>query len=314
VSWQRWILGLASPGGARGRLSIFTYHRVLAHADPLLPGEPTLDDFARQIEWLREHFCVLPLPEAAERLRTGSLPRRAACVTFDDGYENNVTLALPVLVRLRVPASFFVATGYVGGGRMWNDTVIEAIRGAAPGEIDLQWLELGRAVVNGVEERRTLIERVLGSLKYLEAGSRRTRAEELAERILQRPLPRLMMTVEQVRELDAAGMDVGAHTCSHPILSRSDDLVAQREIGDSRAQLQDWLGHAPVSFAYPNGRPGVDYAPRHVMMVRDAGFQVGVSTAWASARTGADPMQLPRLSPMGMGSARFVARIARSCH
>ncbi|WP_163360867.1 polysaccharide deacetylase family protein, partial [Escherichia coli] len=78
--------------------------------------------------WLRSWFNVLPLDEAAQRLKDGSLPARAAALSFDDGYADNHDIALPLLQKHGLPCSFFIATGFLDGGRMWNDTLIESIR------------------------------------------------------------------------------------------------------------------------------------------------------------------------------------------
>ena len=119
---------LLSPGQRNGRLSILIFHRVLAQVDPLFPEEVDAARFDVICGWLRRWFNVLPLDAAVRRLRDGSLPRRAAAITFDDGYADNHDIALPILKKHGLPSTFFIATGFLDGGCMWNDTVIEAIR------------------------------------------------------------------------------------------------------------------------------------------------------------------------------------------
>ena len=89
-AFERAILARLSPAGPRARLLILTYHRVLARPDPLLKDEPDAKTFAAQMDVLSSYCNVLPLPEAVARLKSGSLPSRAACITFDDGYANNL--------------------------------------------------------------------------------------------------------------------------------------------------------------------------------------------------------------------------------
>src|SRR6185503_4669404 len=100
-------------------LSILIYHRVLHAPDPLFPEEVWAEQINSQLEVVKRWFTVLPLSDAVARLRTGRLPRRAACITFDDGYADNAVEALPILRRQGMPATFFVATGFIDGGRMW---------------------------------------------------------------------------------------------------------------------------------------------------------------------------------------------------
>jgi peptidoglycan/xylan/chitin deacetylase (PgdA/CDA1 family) len=126
---------LASRRGPASLL-VLIYHRVLPTRDPLLPDEPDAADFSAQMDLIGRNFRVLPLREAVQRLRSGDLPARSVSITFDDGYANNCEVALPILRERGIPATVFVATGFLNGGRMFNDTVIEAIRRAGA-ELDL---------------------------------------------------------------------------------------------------------------------------------------------------------------------------------
>ena len=105
------------PEAAKDRLSVLIFHRVLAEADPLLPEEMTAALFLKDMQLLRRKFNVLSLSEGLDRLRNGTLPPYSLCLTFDDGYRDNYEVALPILERLGLPATFFVATGFIDGGR-----------------------------------------------------------------------------------------------------------------------------------------------------------------------------------------------------
>jgi peptidoglycan/xylan/chitin deacetylase (PgdA/CDA1 family) len=121
-----------------------------------------------------------------------------------------------------------------------------------------------------------------------------------------------MMRAGQVRALHAAGMDVGAHTLTHPILANQPIDVARREIVESGERLSEIL-RAPVRlFAYPNGKPGRDYGPEHVRIVRQAGYVAAVSTAWGVAGASADRFQLPRFTPWDRTPGRFALRLIRN--
>ncbi|MDP1007558.1 polysaccharide deacetylase family protein, partial [Klebsiella pneumoniae] len=85
--------------------------------DPLFPDEIDAARFDAILGWLRSWFNVLPLDEAAQRLKDGSLPARAAALSFDDGYADNHDIALPLLQKHGLPCSFFIATGFLDGGR-----------------------------------------------------------------------------------------------------------------------------------------------------------------------------------------------------
>lgn len=304
------LLGnLLSPAGPRARLSILIYHRVLDVPDPLLASLPDARSFATQMACVGARFNVLPLSEAIDRLYRDALPARALSVTFDDGYADNHAVALPILRRLSIPATFFVTSGYLDGGRMWNDTVIESVRRASAPELDLTKLSLGKHAVASTEDRRTAIDRLLKSLKYRPKAEREDTVAAIADLVGSELPDDLMMSREQVRELSDAGMEIGAHTVTHPILARIERADAQREIADGKAELEAIIG-APVGcFAYPNGKPVEDYAADHVAIARNVGFRAAVTTSWGAGRRDSDPFQLPRFTPWDRSHAKFALRL-----
>lgn len=253
----------ARRAGGGEPLLILTYHRVLVEADPLLPSEPDIGLFREQMSYLARYCQVLPLPEAVARLQAGTLPRRAVCVSFDDGYANNAHVALPVLEELGLKATFFVATGYLDGGCMWNDAVIETLRRFTGSELDLRAVGLGRYELPDIGARRAAINQLLNQLKYRPLDERTKVAAAIAgyaEVILPADL---MMSSTDVRLLYEKGMDVGGHTVNHPILARIADDVAWREIVDGRDALTRITGAVPRTFAYPNGGQGTILARPH---------------------------------------------------
>ncbi|WP_068808202.1 polysaccharide deacetylase family protein [Thauera phenolivorans] len=305
-------LSLASPGGARGKLSILIYHRVLSAPDPLRTGDPDADTFRWQMALLARHFVVLPLGEAARRLREGSLPPRAACVTFDDGYADNFTTALPILRELGLPATFFIATAYLDGGRMFNDTLIEFAKAVPAGPCELTAVGLGLQSVDTAQDRRALMASLIGHFKYQRPEQRLPAAEKLAADFGIRLPDDLMMSSAQLRALHAAGMEIGGHTDTHPILARQTPDDARHEIRRGREKLEALLGEPIRVFAYPNGRPGKDYDDTHVGIVADCGFEAAVSTRPAAADRRCGIHELPRFTPWDRTPARFGLRLLRS--
>ena len=136
------------------KLTILIYHRVLEHADPCQQDEIDRGVFSWQMRELAQNFSVIRLGEAVDRLREGTLPPRAACITFDDGYADNVSVALPILQQYKLCATFFIATGFLDGGRMWNDSLIEAVREAEAGTLNLAGSNLGVYEITDADSRR----------------------------------------------------------------------------------------------------------------------------------------------------------------
>jgi peptidoglycan/xylan/chitin deacetylase (PgdA/CDA1 family) len=302
---------LASSAGRGGsRLLVLIYHRVLATPDPLAQGDVEADRFAVQMQVLATCFNPLPLSEALERLQARSLPPRAVSVTFDDGYADNLEVAVPIMRRLGVRGTVFVATGYLDGGIMFNDAVIEAMR-QAPVRLDLSDLGFGVLELPDMGGRRTSSERLIGELKYRQPEERRALAMEILERAGGKRPRGLMLTRAQVRELRDAGVEIGAHTETHPILARIEPTAARDDMARCKQELEAILGEPPQLFAYPNGRPGRDYDARHVAMARDLGFTAAVSTAWGAAYPGCDLFQVPRVAPWDATAGRYAARLAK---
>jgi peptidoglycan/xylan/chitin deacetylase (PgdA/CDA1 family) len=282
---------------SRGKLSILIFHRVLQRPDPLFPGEPSAAEFDALLRHVKSRFNVLRLCDAVRLLKEGALPSRALAVTFDDGYEDNLSVAAPLLQKYALPATVFVASGYLGASCMWNDLVIEAFRRSKQSELDLTRLALGTHSLASLDQRRAGIERVLAGIKHLQIGPR----DELAHAILmvaEVPSPTgLMLSRESIRSLPTWGVDVGAHTVNHPILNKISFDDAWREITENKRDLEHELGRPINLFAYPNGRPTLDYSNEHVRMVRDAGFVGAVTTSWGAATRSSDVFQLPRFTP-----------------
>jgi len=308
----RTLAGAMSPKGRRARLSVLIYHRVLVNDDPLNTWDVTADVFEAQMRVVAENFAPLPLTEAVGRLAAGELPSRAACVTFDDGYRDNVEVALPILQRQGVPATFFVATGFLDGGCMWNDKIIEALRSMPGPMLDLQAWGLPVFEIGDTQSRRRAIQQILPALKYRPSAEREARAEHLKMATGASAASSLMMGEADIRALRAAGMEIGAHSVTHPILANVEVGQARREIVESGQRLGEILREPVRLFAYPNGKPGQDYGPEHVRMVRDAGYSAAVSTAWGVATTGVDLYQLPRFTPWDRTPGRFGLRLLRN--
>lgn len=303
---------LLSPSGPDARLSSLIFHRVHPQHDPLFPEEVDARQFDAICGWVRDWFNVLPLDEAVSRLVAGTLPARALSITFDDGYADNHGVAAPILERHRLPCTFFVATGFLDGGRMWNDSVIEAVRRCEAPSLDLRPVHpsLEHYALGTVEQRRAAARHAIGALKYLPHEERLACVESVALRAAARLPDDLMMRSDQVRDLQRRGMQIGAHTVSHPILRDLPRQAARDEIVASRSRLQDILGEPVTLFAYPNGKPGEDYSPESVELVREAGFEAAVSTQWGCSTAATDRFQLRRFSPWNRDRLRFGLRLA----
>ena len=290
------------------RLLILYYHRVLDEPDPLLPGVIDRGSFDAQMRIVAKCFRPRKLCDAVNELVSNSLPPRTISITFDDGYADNCSVALPVLSKYGVPATFFIATGYLDGGRMWNDTVTESIRQATGRRLAIPGLAEQSISIETTEDRVSAARRVIHHLRELTPEERDRRANAMAE-MVGADLPNdLMLSSDQLLSLHRAGMEIGAHTVTHPILCSLAIDQARMEIESSRTRLSQVTGVDIVGFAYPNGRPGVDYDQDHVDIVKRAGFAYAVSTRRGTGASDSDVLQLPRHDPWNQTPFKFGLR------
>lgn len=302
-------LARALPSTRSNRLLILIYHRVHRRPDPMFPGEVDAQRFAWQMALLRRYCNPVALSEGIAGLRSGALPPRAVAVTFDDGYADNETIALPILQRHAVKATFFIATGFLDGGRMWNDSIIEAIRGSEVGQVNTADIGLGVLDVGPGADRGTVAQKIISAVKHLAPEKRANLVEALCRSVGATLPDDLMMTSDQVRQLTGAGMEIGAHTMTHPILRTLTDTEAEAEIRGSREALQAIVRRPVCAFAYPNGRPGDDYGERDSRLAEALGFDYALSTRWGVATAQSDRYQLPRFTPWDGTPARWLLRL-----
>ena len=281
-------------GGAQGALSVLMYHRVLAQADAMQPGVHTVQLLDKQFDTLRRYFTVLPLNEAVEMLAQGRLPARAVALSFDDGYRDNHDLALPVLKRHGLQATFYIASGYLNGGIIFNDLIVEAARLLPSGQFDLGVQGIAAVHITDAASRKHAADQLLKQMKYLQPEQRELACMRLRETLGPALTREMMMDDAHVLAMHRAGMSIGGHTVNHPILAKVDPAQAAIEIAANRQALQAITGVAPVSFAYPNGKPTQDFGPREVELVRQLGYANAVSTQVGVATKGTSAFEVPR--------------------
>lgn len=293
------------------RLCVVNYHRILEAPDPMLESEPDVATFRWQMSLLADCFNVLPLHDALAALDAGRLPPRAICITFDDGYRSVHDLALPVLQEFGLPATVFVTSGYIGERNMWNDRIIEAVQSLPPGQLDLSDVGLGAYSLRSLDDRKATLGELTEASKYLPPKARVGLIERLEALVGEGLAHGLMLREEMVVNLDRKGVEIGAHTISHPILTSLDDDSARLEIRGGKEELEAILGKPVRLFAYPNGKIGKDFDTRHVDMVREAGFSAAFTTAVGAITRDQDRFQLPRSRPWDSTPFLFGLRLLR---
>jgi peptidoglycan/xylan/chitin deacetylase (PgdA/CDA1 family) len=298
----------------RGKLLICCYHGVRDDDDPIRHWLMlSRAAFVRQMLHLRDHYECLPLRDALRALRAGALTQPTACVTFDDGYLNNRTIAYPVLEELGIPATIYVTTGLLDARRaLWTTHLELALVQGPTRTIRLDVLGLGEATA-GIPEAATLARALVERLKLLPANERASALGAIEAQCDEPVIPDTFefMTWSDVDVLANSGLvDIGAHTVSHEIVSRLSADALELEIGQSVASISARTGRSVESFAYPNGR-AIDFDGRSRAVLQRLGCESAVSTIEGLNARGADPFALRRVVVGGADSHdAFVLRCA----
>lgn len=233
--------------------------------------------FDRQLAALGRLGTVIGLSEAVDRLAVGDpLPPRSVVLTFDDGYQDSLDVAVPALARHGLPATFFLVPGFLSGrlGAWWED--LASAFEHATADVVVQNGE--RHDVSTVERRASAQALVRDQLKGLGARAREDAVAEIVEQLAPTipPAP-LFMNWDGARALLEAGHDVGSHSATHAILGRETPEDQAAELADSRSELETKLGRTVDLLAYPNGTAD-DYDDITLHHAREIGYRCAITT------------------------------------
>ena len=283
-----------------GRLAILMFHGV--EPEPLSPPCDwviDVDTLRRDLDYVRSHFHVLPLEEALERLRDGTLPDRAAAVTFDDGTRNLLTHAAPVLRELGLPAAVFLATGNMGTRELlWPDRLWHAFAETTSPGVDLSSAGLGVLPLHTEVERVRVRDTTIEHFKTLPDAQRIAAVESVVAELGDPAAdggPFQLLSWDEAGSLAGDGwVTLYPHSVTHPILSQCDDAKVEFEIEESCRAVTINTGRRPTVFAYPNGGAH-DFDERARSALRRNGIRWALSTANGYAGPESDPLALPRM-------------------
>ena len=298
---------------SRGKLTILQFHKVPDAAHVLDPLDLDLNGFERVLEATTRIFQIRPLEEAVLALRAGNLPSRTACITFDDGYPDWINGVVPVLEKNKAHATFFITTGQLSGVPLWNERILHAINHISEKS---GLLTLGEGIENisvaNLAHKQVAIQKIQNTLKYCDPIKREQFLHLLESTAGCASSQVPVLSGAEIREIHAKGFGVGAHSVSHPILSRCTPKEAYREIAESREELEELIKGTVKTFAYPNGIAGKDFSPEHIEMVRRAGFTTAFTTDRGAATSHSSLLQLPRFSPWGPTVSKMKLQFAKN--
>ncbi len=303
---RRWaaLANILRPGGHG--VTIFCYHRIDVQFDHFVSTvHPKL--FERQLRWLKNWCRFITLEEGVDILASGSKPaRKCVVVTFDDGYRDNYTQAFPILKKLEIPATIFLATGVIGTNkRLWYDRLSFYLERSVSIEEKEFFRDIPKSIAplwhryirGSPKERTTLTQEIAGVFKRSPPQDQNAVLGNLAaacdpER-MEKTLPRLMLDWDEIEEMNSSCISFGAHTIHHAILSKISENELKRQLTEPREIIKSHLGDDDPFLAYPNGM-AEDFNDRVIEAVKNAGYKGAVTLIKGRNEIGQDPYRLFR--------------------
>jgi peptidoglycan/xylan/chitin deacetylase (PgdA/CDA1 family) len=265
------------------RLTIITYHAVVR--SPLkVYSWCFLDEslFHSQVKYLKEHFDVIPLSKAVERMRKGEIYCPTAVITFDDGFQNNYDVAFPILYEAGLPATIFLTTGLVNtSDTLWYCRLNRALAHTSKSSLEWGGCEFDLSGPRSKAETAVAIQAKLKQFAHpqLLAELRRIILElgDDPDCPINPGSPYRMLSHEAIADMAASGLiEFGAHTHTHAILSRLGPRERQEEIERSITAVKELTGRPCHLFAYPNGG-AQDYDAETITTLKAYGVHASVT-------------------------------------
>jgi peptidoglycan/xylan/chitin deacetylase (PgdA/CDA1 family) len=302
VQIQRWLSSRFAD-----RALILGYHKIAPKSDDFYEVCVTPENFAEHLEILRHDYHPISLTEMVSHLLKGTLPHKSVAVTFDDGYTDNLYNAKPLLERFDIPATVFISPGNLGHMFWWDELekmILLPVDLPRPIRLQLNG-EILEYVTGDMGLSRQLLKSLYDRLLPLRSEEREDIMDTIRSRLgdqTQVGQSNCSLLPAEIVELGRGGfIEIGAHTMTHPILSRLPIDEQRAEIRDSKIHLENILNKPVTGFAYPNG----SFTQETEAIVKDLGFQYACSSKRDVIWRRQQVYHLPRFWPKDGDGDRF---------
>ncbi|MCR8915817.1 polysaccharide deacetylase [Marinobacter panjinensis] len=275
---------------------ILMYHRF---ASPSVKGWASPEYFEQQVRYIKKNYNPFSLVGLMQYQRdNGKMPNHAVIITVDDGYRDFYEYAFPILKKYDVPATLFVTTGFIAQDLwLWPDKITWLLKQST----SIPELSLGNFFLSGGSLEGSSYDkywqRIVDYSLSLPDQEKHQFLADLAS-LLGHDLPSRIpaeyapLTLDELKEMQNSGIEIGGHTVTHPSLGRVTESQAYDEILGCRDYLNEHLGYHERTFCYPNGQPS-DFQQFLPRIVREAGF-LGAVTAFPDSKGARDPYLMRR--------------------
>jgi peptidoglycan/xylan/chitin deacetylase (PgdA/CDA1 family) len=302
VSWKR-----RQESGAR----ILYYHRINDDKDPFFEAFPTAQ-FEEQIRHLVHHYRVASMSEIMRHLEEGTSAETLIGITFDDGYQDNYYNAFPILKQYGVKATVFLTTGGLDSRKpLWFEQLAQAVKKTPREFTDLEIDIPRRFWMRTQQERLQTNGRLFQLLRTMDDAARREWLPEILRQlgaVDDGARSEKMLTWDQIRLMNANGIDFGGHTVNHPFLSQLSPSQTAWEVSECKRRIEEEIQKPVYYFAYPNGREE-DFDAVNKEVLRTVGYRAAVTTIWGVNDRTTDRMEMRRGGPWESNPALFASKM-----
>jgi len=291
----------------RNQPKILMYHRFSENNEK---DKVSKHIFEQQLTDIKKNFNPIPLQELIDCIITGKkLPKHGIVITIDDGYRDFYEIAFPLLKKYDIPATVYITSNFVDGSIwLWPDKISYILENTEAKQLDLAEIGYHKvAIKSSLDDRDSCWQNIIDHCLTLDEYSRKAFINNLAieamVKIPELPIKKYCaLTWDHVREIQNAGIEIGAHTANHPVLSRLNDKQLELEISGCKQKIEESINANIFSFCYPNGQP-FDYNNDIKAIIKNSGFN-NATTAFYDSNSYSDLYELRRY-PVGNGFYQF---------
>lgn len=275
----------------RNRAVVLMYHRILNEED--MAATPTTSGiivskktFQKHVKFLTRYFNIIDYEAFSNSIKNHTPFRNKTClITFDDGWYDNFTTALPILKSHNCPALIFLPTNYIGTGeQFWQEKLTSLLKTAVdniPATNNLLDSIKYTSKIHGTAiDKKDTISLFVSSLKEQSENNIRKIISDIASQLkkLSISLPEntndKFINWKQAKQMNKSGFTIGSHAVSHRLLDRLSEDELEFELVKSKELLEEKLSTTISTIAYPNG----NHSETTKSATRNAGYKTGFST------------------------------------
>ncbi len=315
----------------RNKAVVLVYHRIAEPMSDIWGIAVSPNNFESHLQILKSNYNVVPLNELVDNIYKKKIKRNTVAITFDDGYVDNYLVAKPLLEKYNLPATFFIASGYLDNGReFWWDRLeslllyteklpaslrIEINKQVFEFDLDgetqltdnirLQHIAWNANEISPPTLRAKMFYQIWESLKIASPVEQADKLNELISwsgSIYKMNPNNMCMSAKQLKALSENPLfTIGAHTVSHPALGSHPSDFQKQELSQNKLDLKEITGYDINLAAFPYG----NFNEETVRVLKELKFKAGFSTAERPVFKYSDPMRIARYYVYNINEAQF---------